>query len=198
MIGLTGGIGAGKSTVAQMLRDRGAVVIDADELARVVVEPGRPALAAIADRFGADVLAADGTLDRAALAAKAFVDEASTADLDAITHPAIAAEFMRRLDGLAPDTVVIHDVPLLVERVGKDRYGAIIVVEAPEAVRLARLAARGIDEADARARMARQANDAERRAVATWVLDNAGTAADLEAQVEAIWPGIVAAAARAD
>ncbi|MFZ4586042.1 MAG: dephospho-CoA kinase [Acidimicrobiia bacterium] len=194
MIGLTGGIGAGKSTVAQLLRDRGAVVIDADAIARQVVEPGEPALARIVERFGADILNDDGSLNRAALAARAFADTESKQALDTITHPAIAAEFVRQLEAVTPGTVVVHDVPLLVESLGADRYGGVIVVEAPVEMRLARLEARGVPRTDAEARIAQQATDEQRRAVATWVLDNAGDVAHLAAQVDAIWPEIVAIA----
>src|SRR3954470_15044065 len=191
MVGLTGGIGSGKSTVAELLTARGALVIDADAIAREVVEPGQPALAALVERFGADVLNPDGTLDRAALAAKAFVDDESRRALEEITHPAIGAEFLRRVADAPKGTVVVHDVPLLVESKRGFDYGAVIVVEAPREVRLARLESRGVPRADAEARMAAQATDEERRAVATWVVDNAGDLADLEHQVDVIWPELV-------
>jgi dephospho-CoA kinase len=187
MVGLTGGIGSGKSTVAQLLRDRGAIVIDADAIARDVVEPGMPALDALVERFGADILRADGTLDRPALAKKAFVDDESRKALEAITHPAIGAEFLRQVAEAPADAIVVHDVPLLVESTRGFDYGAVIVVEAPVAVRLERLEARGVDRDDAEARMAAQATDEERRKVATWVLDNGGNLASLERLVDAIW-----------
>lgn len=194
MIGLTGGIGSGKSTVARLLAARGAVIIDADAIAREVVEPGTPALEALVKRFGPDILEPDGRLNRPALAERAFVDEESKKALEAITHPAIATEFFRRIEANPPDAVIVHDVPLLVESVGPDRYGAVIVVEAPREVRLERLEQRGIARADAEARMAQQASDEQRRAIATWVLDNSGDLDALEAQVEQIWPAVVAAA----
>jgi dephospho-CoA kinase len=187
MVGLTGGIGSGKSTVAQMLVERGAVVVDADAIARQVVEPGSPALAKLVERFGPDILAPDGSLDRPALAAKAFVTEESKNDLEAITHPAIGAEFLRQVAAAPDDGIVVHDVPLLVESTRGYDYGAVIVVEAPKELRLARLQARGVDREDAERRMAVQATDEERRKVATWVVDNSKDLAHLEAQVEAIW-----------
>jgi len=188
MVGLTGGIGSGKSTVAKFLSDRGAVVVDADRIARDVVEPGSPVLARLVERFGPGILRPDGSLDRPGLAAVAFASDGAKADLEAITHPAIAEEFLRRIAAAPPGAVVVHDVPLLVESARGYEYGAVIVVEAPLAVRLDRLEARGVDRDDARRRIALQATDEERRAVATWVLDNTGDLAALAAQVEAIWP----------
>ena len=187
MIGLTGGIGSGKSTVAEFLARKGAVVIDADEIARDVVMPGRPALAQLVDRFGGDILQPDGSLDRAALAAKAFVDEESRHDLEAITHPAIGEEFLRQVAAAPPDAVVVHDVPLLTEKLRGDNYAAVIVVEAPLEVRLARLEQRGVPRDDAERRIALQASDEERRKVATWIVDNAGDLAALAARVDEVW-----------
>jgi dephospho-CoA kinase len=192
MIGLTGGIGSGKSTVAALLVGRGAVVVDADVIARQVVEPGSPVLPKLAERFGADVIDADGRLDRAKLASRAFVDTESREALDAITHPAIGEEFLRQVAAAPAGAVVVHDVPLLVESKNPAQYRGVIVVEAPREARLARLEARGVPRADAEARMAQQATDEQRRAIATWVLDNGGDVAALEAQVDAIWPELVA------
>lgn len=197
MIGLTGGIGSGKSTVAGLLAARGAVIIDADRIARDVVEPGTEALAKLVERFGADILAADGSLDRPALAERAFASDEARQDLEAITHPAIAAEFLRRLGECPDDAIVVHDVPLLAESRAKDPkrlpdYPAVIVVEAPLETRLARLEIRGVPRDDAERRIAQQASDADRRALATWVVDNSGDLADLEAQVDRIWPAIEA------
>jgi dephospho-CoA kinase len=197
MVGLTGGIGSGKSTVAELLRLRGAVVVDADAIAREVVEPGMPALVAIAQRFGDDVIRPDGTLDRPALAKKAFVDDESRKALEAITHPAIGELFLQRVAAAPPDGVVVHDVPLLVESIRGYKYDAVIVVEAPREVRLQRLETRGVPRADAEARMAAQATDEERRAVATWVVDNGGELGALEVQVDKIWAELVERAARA-
>jgi dephospho-CoA kinase len=188
MVGLTGGIGSGKSTVAALLVERGAVVVDADAIAREVVEPGMPALAQLADRFGADVIRADGTLDRSVLAERAFVNDEAKKDLEAITHPAIGEEFLRRLAECPADAVVVHDVPLLVESTRGYKYDAVIVVEAPLEVRLDRLEARGVPRDDARRRIALQASDEDRRKVATWVLDNRGDLESLARQVDDIWP----------
>ena len=191
MVGLTGGIGSGKSTVARLLADRGAVVVDADAIARLVVEPGRPALAELAEAFGPEILHPDGSLDRAALAARAFVSDETRKRLEAITHPAIAKEFLAQIAAASPaDGIVVHDVPLLVESTRGYDYGAVIVVEAPTEMRLARLEERGVPRADAERRMGMQATDEDRRAVATWVIDNSGDLDDLERQVEAIWPEI--------
>ncbi|HEY1737076.1 MAG TPA: dephospho-CoA kinase [Acidimicrobiia bacterium] len=190
MIGLTGGIGSGKSTVAAMLAARGAVVVDADQIARAVVEPGMPALAALGERFGADVIGADGRLDRPKLAERAFATPEDRRDLEAITHPAIGAEFLRLVAEAPEGAVVVHDVPLLVESTKGYDYAAVIVVEAPLDARLDRLEARGVPRDDALRRIAQQASDEERRAVATYLLDNAGERADLERQVAAIWPDL--------
>jgi dephospho-CoA kinase len=189
LVGLTGGIGAGKSTVAQLLTDRGAIIIDGDVIARRVVEPGRPALASIVERFGPEVLADDGTLDRPRLAAKAFASEEDRLALEAITHPAIGAEFVREMTEAPQDSIVVNDVPLLVEsqKAAERGYEVVIVVEAPRDVRLDRLEARGLTREDAQARMAAQATDEERRAVATHLLHNGGTPAELEAQVDVLW-----------
>jgi dephospho-CoA kinase len=189
LVGLTGGIGAGKSTVAELLTERGAVVIDSDVLARRVVEPGQPALAALVERFGAGILDGDGRLDRAALAKVAFADDESRQALEAITHPAIGELFLQAMSEAPPDGVVVNDVPLLVEsgQAANRGYAAVIVVEAPREVRLERLVLRGLTREDAEARMAAQATDEERRAVATHVLDNGGTREELATQVEALW-----------
>lgn len=192
MIGLTGGIGAGKSAVARLLAARGAVLVDADRLAREVVAPGTPGLARVVAEFGDRVLAADGSLDRAALAALVFDDADARQRLNAVVHPlvaertAAAVEAARRAD---PDAVVVHDVPLLVENGLAPAYDVVVVVDAPDAVRLDRLVRlRGMDPAAVRARMAAQASREERAAVATVVLDNGGSPADLERQVDRIWP----------
>jgi dephospho-CoA kinase len=189
LVGLTGGIGSGKSTVAELLQAKGAVVVDADQVARAVVEPGEPALTALVERFGRGILDADGRLDRPALAAVAFADDESRKALGAITWPAIGVEFERQI-GVAPaDSVVVCDIPLLVEsKAARDRpYRAILVVEAPIDVRLARLEVRGVPRPDAEQRMAAQATDDERREVATHVLDNAGDLDALSAQVDTVW-----------
>lgn len=197
MVGLTGGIGSGKSTVAALLAARGAVVIDADRIAREVVEPGTSALTQLVERFGSDILDESGALVRGRLAEKAFASEQARQDLESITHPAIGAEFLRQLGECPDDAIVIHDVPLLAESKKKAAtanpggslpdYPYVIVVEAPLETRLARLESRGVPRDDAERRIAQQATDEERRALATWVLDNAGDVEHLESQVDAIW-----------
>jgi dephospho-CoA kinase len=189
LVGLTGGIGSGKTTVAALLEARGAVVVDADAVARAVVEPGTPAFAALVERFGAGILDARGVLDRAALARAAFADEESRQALEAITHPAINEEFLARVQAAPPDAIVVCDVPLLAEsqQAQSRGYSVVIVVEAPLAVRLERLAERGIAPDDAERRIAAQASDEERRALATHLIDNAGDLGRLEQQVDELW-----------
>jgi dephospho-CoA kinase len=189
VVALTGGIGSGKSTVADGLVQRGAVLVDADAIARDVVEPGQPALDALVERFGAGILDAAGRLDRPALAALAFADPDSRAALEAITHPAINAEFTRRMREAPPDAIVVCDVPLLAESTQARRrgYELVIVVEAPRAVRLDRLERRGVPRADAERRMAAQATDDARRALATHIIDNAGDLTTLEGRIDEVW-----------
>ena len=189
LVGLTGGIGAGKSTVAELLAARGAVIIDADQVARAVVEPGQPALKKLVERFGEGILDPDGRLERGALAKLVFGDDEARRDLEAITHPAINDEFSRRVVEAPTDAIVVLDVPLLAEseQARKRPYQTVIVVEAPRDVRLERLEARGVPRADAEARMAAQAGDEERRKLATHVVDNSGDRADLERQIDEVW-----------
>jgi dephospho-CoA kinase len=192
-IGLTGGIGSGKSTVSARLAAHGATVIDYDLLAREAVELGTPALAAIAERFGEEVMAADGTLDRTALGAVVFGDDAARADREAITHPALWDLAIARDAAVPDDAVVVHDHPLLVE-VGMAAFcDLVVVVDVPEVVQVERLVSlRGMSEADARARLAAQSSREERAAVADVVLDNTGSIEDLEARVDEIWARITA------
>jgi dephospho-CoA kinase len=189
LVGLTGGIGSGKSTAADLLRRKGATVVDADVAARAIVEPGRPALAALAERFGDDILLPDGQLDRAGLARRAFADEDARLALNGITWPAIIEEFGDRIDEAPADAVVVCDVPLLAEGgPGSEReYAAVIVVEAPHELRMARLEERGIARDDAERRMAAQATDDARREYATYVLDNSGDVDALARQVDDVW-----------
>jgi dephospho-CoA kinase len=190
-LGLTGGIGSGKSTVSARLATHGATVIDYDLLAREAVEVGTPALAAIAERFGSDVIAADGTLDRPALGAVVFGDDGARADLEAITHPAIL-DLAIALEATVPDDgVVVHDHPLLVEMGMAALCDLVVVVDVPEDVQVERLVTlRGMTEKDARARLAAQTSREERAAVADVVLDNIGSIEDLEARVDEIWARI--------
>ena len=198
-IGLTGGIGSGKSTVAARLAELGAVVIDSDQLAREVVEPGSPGLARVVERFGSGVLAPDGSLDRPGLGRLVFGDPAALADLNAIVHPLVRArsEALTAEAAGAGAAVVVHDVPLLVENKLAAGYDRVVVVEAPLPLRLQRLAGRGLDPDTARARIAAQASDEERRAVADIVLDNSGSVAELRAQVDAAWARLVGGSSEA-
>lgn len=190
-VGLTGGIGSGKSEVARRLAARGAVVIDADSIARQVVEPGTPGLAAVLEEFGTDLLTADGSLDREALGRTVFADAAARRRLNAIVHPLIGDETKRRYAEVPPGAVVVHDVPLLVENRLAPAYDVVVVVDASPQVRLDRLTRlRGMDPADARQRMASQAADDERRAVADVVIDNGGPLEALDVQVERLWQSL--------
>jgi dephospho-CoA kinase len=186
-IGLTGGIGSGKSTVSALLAERGAVIIDADRIAREVVEPGTPGLAAVVAAFGPGVLSPDGSLDRPALAAIVFADPAARRELDAIVHPLVRARAAEFAAAAPAGSVVVNDVPLLVETGQAAAYDLVLVVEADLETRVARLVRRGLAEEDARARIAAQATDEQRRAVADVVLDNRGTPEDLVAQVDRFW-----------
>jgi dephospho-CoA kinase len=197
--GLTGGIGSGKSTVSARLGELGAVVLDADKAARAVVEPGTPGLAAITAAFGADVLAADGSLDRAKLAAIVFADEAALGRLNAITHPLIhehiraAEEAAIAADG--DDLVLVHDVALLAEWGRAKEFDLVIVVDVPAETQLERLTGqRGMTEDQARARMAAQATREQRLAVADIVIDNSGTREDLNRRVDEVWAELQARA----
>lgn len=189
-IGLTGGIGSGKSTVAGLLAGHGMVVLDADRVARDVVAPGLPALDAIVEAFGHEMLTDAGELDRPSMAALVFDDADARARLEAITHPAIQAELARRSAAAIardPDAIVVVDHPLLIETGQVEEFDAVVVVVAPREVRLRRLVDhRGMDVEDARARMATQVDDDLRRRVGTWVVDNQGSLEGLERAVRAV------------
>jgi dephospho-CoA kinase len=191
LIGLTGGIGAGKSTVSAALAERGAVVIDADLITRELQEPGQPVLDAMVERFGEGIVAPDGSLLRQAVADIVFNDPEALADLNKIVHPAVGAEIAARLEReQGTDHVVILDVPLLVES-GRDDLAALLVVDADPEVAVQRLVERrGFDEADARARMSRQASRDERLAKADFVVHNDGSRADLEPEIDRAWQWI--------
>ncbi len=187
-VGVTGGIGSGKSTVSRRLTQLGAHVVDADQVAREVVEPGTPALALVRERFGDAVIRADGTLDRAGLAAIVFPDPQALAALEDITTPAIAARVAQLRAGAPDGSVSVFDMPLLVERgLWVHEHLSVVVVADPE-TRVRRLVEqRGLGEQDARHRIATQASDEQRRLVADLVLDNSGTPAELEAAVDRLW-----------
>jgi dephospho-CoA kinase len=199
-VGLTGGIGSGKSSVAGRLAKLGAVVLDGDTAARAIVEPGTRGLARIAETFGPGVLRADGSLDRAKLAGIVFSDEVAREKLNDITHPLIhehmgAAEDAAVAAG-GPDTIVVHDVPLLAEGQHSAEFELVIVVDVPPGVQVSRLAGRGLPEDQARARMAAQATRDERLAIADIVIDNSGTPQDLDRRVAEVWASLVARAKR--
>lgn len=191
-VALTGGIGSGKSSVAARLAQHGAVVVDADAIAREVVEPGTPGLAAVVAEFGTGVLRADGSLDRAEMASIVFADPERRAALEAIVHPLVGRRSAELIAAAPAGAVIVYDVPLLAESLGTGRdrsteFDTVVVVEAPLEDRVARLVLRGLTEADARARIGAQATDEQRRAIADHVLDNSGDLAHLHAQVDALW-----------
>jgi dephospho-CoA kinase len=191
LVGLTGGIGAGKSTVARMLGERGAVVLDADEFARRAVDPGTPGFERVLEAFGHRMLDARGELDRAALAAVVFSDPEARARLEAIVHPEVGRLLHEALEPYREtDRVVVYVVPLLVENHLESMFDTVVVVAAPAEVRLRRLADRGMPEEDARARMAAQLSDAERESVADVVVPNDGGPEDLERRVDELWSAL--------
>lgn len=190
-VGLTGGIGAGKSEVSRLLASYGAVIVDSDKIAREVVEPGTPGLAAVVAEFGEDVLTSDGTLDRPKLGALVFGDTERLAALNAVMHPLIGDRSAELERAAGEDGVVVHDVPLLAENGLAPLYDTVVVVDASTRTRLDRLVRlRGMDEGEARARMAAQATREERLAVADVVIDNDGPLEELEPQVRKVWEGL--------
>ncbi|MEU1366030.1 dephospho-CoA kinase [Streptomyces sp. NPDC005803] len=187
-VGLTGGIGAGKSEVSRMLAGYGAVLIDADRIAREVVEPGTAGLDAVVEAFGAGILTPEGTLDRPKLGSIVFADSERLAALNAIVHPLVGARSAELEKAAGPDSVVVHDVPLLTENGLAPLYDLVVVVDAAPETQLDRLVRlRGMTEQEARARMAAQATREERRAVADLVIDNDGPIEALEPQVRSVW-----------
>lgn len=194
-VGLTGGIGSGKSAVTRRLAELGAVVVDADVLAREVVAPGTPGLADVVAEFGPEVLRADGTLDRDRLGAIMFADPAARARLNAIVHPLVAAATAQRFAAAPADAIVVHDVPLLVEVGLASAYDAVVVAASPgtQLDRLVQL--RGLSPADAQARIAAQAPLADKVAVASHLIDNNGSLAELDARVRTLWAALQTRAA---
>jgi dephospho-CoA kinase len=197
LVGLTGGIGSGKSTVARLLDRRGAIVIDADQLAREAIAAGTEGFDRVVEAFGDAVVGADGELDRKALAALVFADPARRAALEAIVHPDVARRFAERLEPYRDtDRVVVYVTPLLVELGLAPAFDVVIVVTATPHLRVSRVASdRGLDPEDVRRRMAAQATDERRMEVADVLLDNDGTLAELEAQVDRLWPDLASRAA---
>ena len=187
-VGLTGGIAAGKSLVARTLAECGAVLIDADALAREVVEPGTEGLAAVVEAFGPDILADDGSLDRPALAAVVFGDEERRKVLNGIVHPLVRARAEQLAAEVPADGILVQDIPLLVETGQAGNFDVVLVVEAPVEVRLERMVReRGMDPAAAKARIAAQARAGQRAAVADVVLENSGSPEELVAAVRRLW-----------
>jgi dephospho-CoA kinase len=191
-VALTGGIASGKSTVSALLRELGAVVIDADQLARDVVAPGTPGLAEVVEAFGEDVLADDGSLDRPAMAQRVFGDEDARRRLEGIIHPRVFEEFVR-LEAEAPaGALVVHDIPLLAESGRTDDFEAVLVVDAPRETQVERMVRdRGWTREDAESRIAAQADREKRLAIATHVIENDGTREDLEARVREVYADLV-------
>jgi dephospho-CoA kinase len=192
VVGLTGGIGSGKSTVSALLRERGAVVVDADALVKELQEPGMPVFDAMVERFGPGIVAADGRLDRQAVADIVFHDPEQLAALNAIVHPAAGVAVLERIAANeGTDNVVIADIPLLAEGNSAIKMSGVLVVDTPEEVQVARLVElRGFPEADARARISRQATREDRLAKADKVVDNGGTPEQLAAQLDDVWAWI--------
>ncbi|WP_406150003.1 dephospho-CoA kinase [Streptomyces sp. NBC_01012] len=195
-VGLTGGIGAGKSEVSRLLAGYGAVLVDADRIAREVVEPGTPGLTSVVEAFGPGILRPDGTLDRPALGSIVFADPSRLAALNAIVHPLVGARSAELERAAGPGAVVVHDVPLLTENGLAPLYDLVVVVDAKPDTQLDRLVRlRGMTESDARARMAAQATREERLAIADLVVDNDGSLEDLEPQVRTVWSQLTERAA---
>jgi dephospho-CoA kinase len=198
LVGLTGGIGSGKSTVARLLDRRGAIVIDADQLAREAIAKGTAGFEEVVRTFGSGVVGPDGDLDRAALAAEVFTDPARKIALESIVHPEVARRFADRLEPhRGTDRVVVYVTPLLAELGMAPAFDVVVVVTASPHLRVSRVASdRDLSPEDVRRRMASQATDEQRAAIAHVLLDNDGSLADLDGQVERLWPELVARAGR--
>ena len=187
-MGLTGGVASGKSTVSAILRELGAVVIDADALAREVVEPGTGGLDAVVEAFGSDVLTAEGDLDRPAMGRLVFADDEARKKLEAIVHPLVFERIVELEEQAPADALEVHDIPLLAESGRADTFDAVLVVDAPRETQIARMVEdRGWTQEDAEARIAAQATREDRLAIATHVIDNSGSLADLRARVEQVY-----------
>ncbi|GAA2002060.1 dephospho-CoA kinase [Nocardioides kribbensis] len=191
-VGLTGGVASGKSTVSGLLRELGAVVIDADQLAREVVERGTPGLARVVEEFGEGLLTPEGDLDRPAMGRLVFGDEQARRRLEAIVHPLVFERYAEAEAAAGPDDLVVHDIPLLVESGRAGDFDAVVVVDAPRELQLERMVAhRGWTREDAESRIAAQATREQRRAVATYVVDNTGSLEDLRARVAEVHARLV-------
>ncbi len=190
-VALTGGIASGKTAVARMLAERGAIIVDSDLLSRQVVEPGTPGLAAIVDRFGRSVVAADGSLDRQVLGEIIFADGRARADLNDIVHPEVRRRRAETIASAPDGSIVVSVIPLLVESGLQDDFDGVIVVDLPISTQVDRLKARnGLNDDQARARVTAQASGDERLAAADWVIENSGSYDQLRAQVEMVWDAL--------
>jgi dephospho-CoA kinase len=189
-LGLTGGIGSGKSTAARMFADLGAIVIDADAIAKEVLEPGQVGYESVVNNFGEDILDSSGNIDRLILAGKVFGDTTKLKELEEIVHPAVANKVAQIRESLPAGSTIIYDTPLLIERSLQQQFDQVIVVLAPEALRAQRLLARGLAQNDIIARMSNQATDEQRREIANYVIDNSSTLVELREEVQKVWTQI--------
>ena len=198
VVGLTGGVGSGKSTAASCLKKHGAVVVDADEISRTLSKSGSPVIAEISEAFGARILHADGSLNRSALAALVFGDSEALEKLNAIMHPKIRREAIRQIEGCTTDEIVVYDMPLLIETDSVNLCDVVVVVDLDPKEQIERLVKnRGMSHEEAEARIRNQATREQRNLVATWVLDNSKTTRELEQECASVWLGIVERAIKA-
>lgn len=188
--GLTGGIGSGKSTAARMFADLGAIVIDADAIAKEVLEPGQVGYESVVNHFGDEILDSSGNIDRAILAGKVFDNSSKLRELEEIVHPAVASKVSQIRESLPENAIVIYDTPLLIEKSLQHQFDQVIVVLAPESLRTSRLLDRGLPQSDIVARMSNQATDEQRREVANYIIDNSSSLEKLRAEVLKVWTQI--------
>ncbi len=191
-LGLTGGIGSGKSTAARMFADLGAIVIDADAIAKEVLEPGQVGYESVVNNFGEEILDSSGNIDRVILAGKVFGDTTKLKELEEIVHPAVATKVAQIRESLPAGSIIIYDTPLLIEKSLQQQFDQVIVVLAPEALRTQRLLARGLAQNDIIARMSNQATDEQRREIADYVIDNSSSLVELREEVQKVWTQISA------
>ena len=191
-LGLTGGIGSGKSTAARMFADLGAIVIDADAIAKEVLEPGQVGYESVVNNFGEEILDSSGNIDRVILAGKVFGDTTKLKELEEIVHPAVATKVAQIRESLPAGSIIIYDTPLLIEKSLQQQFDQVIVVLAPEALRTQRLLARGLAQNDISARMSNQATDEQRREIANYVIDNSSALVELREEVQKVWTQISA------
>ena len=191
-LGLTGGIGSGKSTAARMFADLGAIVIDADAIAKEVLEPGQVGYESVVNNFGEEILDSSGNIDRLILAGKVFGDTTKLKELEEIVHPAVATKVAQIRESLPAGSIIIYDTPLLIEKSLQQQFDQVIVVLAPEALRTQRLLARGLAQNDIIARMSNQATDELRREIANYVIDNSSSLVELREEVQKVWTQISA------